>query len=399
MTASDTPSPLSSHAAAHLDRLESEAAQHQRLADGVFAVEVPGARGGVMTVAEAQRCSEEIAKQIEREEGNGSRRHRLVARWVKVLVWIFTAVIDFPIMLWFTVSVFNVDLANPSGFTFALALVVALLPTYGSTFALYEIGHNLRDHKTHDRDLRWTEIPTAARVGLIGIGLLLIFIFVSLSIRIFVEGTYSGDYRLTPLLAVLVSLVMLITNALVFWTAFCDGSLEQDDLRYYTKLVLKHLRGKREHELKAFHLRSQIERVQKQAVRDHAYRLPLKSEGPVTVEFTANSAGLLPSAKKAIDETAGAIANAVKDSSLQNSIALVGYTADPPDVTITRCQTLAELRAKAVEEQLNEALHARGVHPSMHTYGGGIAPGGSSIIGGVFDESRAARMRRVEIKY
>ncbi|MGW0946046.1 hypothetical protein ACWD4O_26390 [Streptomyces sp. NPDC002623] len=352
-----------------------------------------------MTVAEAQRCSDAIAKQIGQEEGNGSRRHRLVARWVKVLVWIFTAVIDFPIMLWFTVSVFNVDLANPSGFTFALALVVALLPTYGSTFALYEIGHNLRDHKTHDRDLRWTEIPTAARIGLTAIALLLIFIFVSLSIRIFVEGTYSGDYRLTPLLAVLVSLVMLITNALVFWTAFCDGSLEQDDLRYYTRLVLKHLRKKREHELKALRLRSQIERVLKQAVRDHAYKYPLGPEEPTAVQFAANSSDLLPSAKKAIDETAVAISDAVRNSSLRNSIALVGYTADPPDVTITRCQSLARLRAKSVEAQLNEALHARGVHPSVNIYGGGIAPGDSSIIDGIFDESRAAGMRRVEIKY
>jgi hypothetical protein len=41
---------------------------------------------------------------------------------------------------------------------------------------------------------------------------------------------YSATESLVPLLASLVAVVMLISAWIVFWTAFRDGSLEQDDL-------------------------------------------------------------------------------------------------------------------------------------------------------------------------
>jgi hypothetical protein len=68
-------------------------------------------------------------------------------------------------------------------------------------------------------------------------------------------------------LVILVAVVMLITAWLVFWTAFRDGSPEQDDLVHYTRLVQHHLHLKRGYEDIAHDLEEQIELIRRRTDR------------------------------------------------------------------------------------------------------------------------------------
>lgn len=85
--------------------------------------------------------------------------------------------------------------------------------------------------------------------------------------RVWTEGVLSGLDNLALVLALLVSVVMLISSWLVFWVAFRDGSPEQDDLAYYTRLVQRHLRVRRGYEDSAHQLEDQVELINRSTSR------------------------------------------------------------------------------------------------------------------------------------
>jgi hypothetical protein len=76
---------------------------------------VSGPRGGLHTVAEAKIHNELLTQRIDAEEAAGNLRHRLVPARTKRIIRILIIALDFPIMLWFTSSVFNVDWDHPIG--------------------------------------------------------------------------------------------------------------------------------------------------------------------------------------------------------------------------------------------------------------------------------------------
>jgi hypothetical protein len=208
---------------------------------------VRGPRGQYMTRREARERHDFVKAKIDAAEADGSLKHRTVTRWTKALTLLFLAVIDFPVMLWLVSSVFNVDWAHPAGLRLVISVVLSVLATAGAAWVLYHLGHIRRDDKNDRRELNWREMSVLALVSLVGVALLVILVSVVMFVRVFTEGVLSGLSSLALLLSVLVALIMLLSAALVFFTAFRDGSPEQEDLAYYSALV--HDGEKRRHRL------------------------------------------------------------------------------------------------------------------------------------------------------
>lgn len=225
---------------------------------------VTGARGQELTVTAAAEHIQMIDTQIQMDEVRGSKRHRRVSPTAKTSSILFLGFIDFPVMLWLASSVFNVDWGDPLGLPLIISIVISLLATGGSAAALNHLGHNLRDHKNHRGGLTWKALSLGSKLSLLGVALLVALIAVVMQVRVYTEGTLSGITDLAFLLALLVAFVMLISASLVFWTAFRDGSPEQDDLVYYSKIVQRHRQIKRDYEDEAVELTHQRDLLERQ---------------------------------------------------------------------------------------------------------------------------------------
>ncbi|WP_326568714.1 hypothetical protein VSH64_44385 [Amycolatopsis rhabdoformis] len=245
--------------AAAADRLLARIHELRYLTSRVLDEHVVGPHGQNLTVAEAQGKADLIDDLIELEQVRGSLRHRRVNRLTRVLTLLAVTIVDLPIMLWLASSVFNVDWTDPLGLPLAISVVISILATGGAATALHHLGHNQRQHKNHRRQLVWRDLTPGAKFSLATVGLLVALMGVVMFVRVYTEGVLSGLSDLAVLLAVLVALVMVVSATLVFWTAFRDGSLEQDDLRHYSETVRPYLQAKRRYEDEAHELRCQYD--------------------------------------------------------------------------------------------------------------------------------------------
>lgn len=218
-------------------RLQTNIDDIQREAAAVDTSVIEDPRGQYVPLTEGEEHRAALDNKIVCEIGRGSLRHHTVEKWVKVVTLLFLVVIDFPVMLWLASSVFNVDWTDPWGLPLAISVVISILGTGGAAWALYHLGHNRRESKNDRRQLEWSKLSAGAKISLIGVGLLVSLIGVVMFVRVYTEGVLSGLDGLALLLAVLVALVMLLAAALVFFTAFRDGSPEQDDLKHYSTRV------------------------------------------------------------------------------------------------------------------------------------------------------------------
>jgi hypothetical protein len=238
-----------------IERLNAMIEEEQRAAARIMDTPVKGPRGQQMTLTDAATRAVEIGNRIDLDEARSSLRHRTVGRSTKLLTVAFLAVIDLPIMLWLSSSVFNVDWAAPLDLPLAISLVISLLGTAGAAWTLHHLGHNRRENKTDNRQINWSRMSVGAKTSMAGVALLIALIAVVMFVRVYTEGVLSGLAELALLLAVLVAFIMLLSAALVFGTSFRDGSPEQDDLAHYSKLAQAGLQRKREHEDRAARLR------------------------------------------------------------------------------------------------------------------------------------------------
>jgi hypothetical protein len=216
-----------------LEQIHLKEAEIRRIPDEP----VRGPRGQYMTRREARERHDFVKAKVDAAEAGGSLKHRTVTRSTKALTLVFLAVIDFPVMLWLVSSVFNVDWAHPAGLRLVISVVLSVLATAGAAWVLYHIGHIRRDDKNDRRELEWRKMSVPARVSLVAVALLVILVSVVMFVRVFTEGVLSGLSGLALLLSVLVALIMLLSAGLVFFTAFRDGSPEQEDVAYYSALV------------------------------------------------------------------------------------------------------------------------------------------------------------------
>jgi uncharacterized membrane protein len=267
-------------AAGACDKLADQAAGQRRAARQIMSTWVSGPRGGLLTVAEAKTHSELLAQRINAEEAAGSLHHRLVPPRTKSIIRILVVALDFPIMLWFASSVFNVDWDHPMGIPLLISVVVSVLATGGATVALHHLGHEQREHKNAQRQLGWAKLSVESKISLIAVVLLVGLIATVMFVRVYTEGLFSGLSGLAILLAVLVAFVMLISASLVFWTAFRDGSPEQDDLAHYTVLIRSHLTRKAQLEKYAAQIDRQIELARRHAERTRIRGI-VKASGPM----------------------------------------------------------------------------------------------------------------------
>ncbi|MGW4000281.1 hypothetical protein [Amycolatopsis sp. NPDC004772] len=256
------------------DRLLARIRELRYLADRVLDDLVVGPHGQNLTVAQAQAKAELYDELIELEQAQGSLRHRRVNRLTRVLTLLTVTVVDLPIMLWLASSVFNVDWTAPVGLPLLISVVISVLATGGAATALHHLGHNQRQHKNHRRQLEWSKLSTGAKLSLLTVGLLVGLMGVVMFVRVSTEGLLSGMNGLALLMAVLVALVMVVSATLVFWTAFRDGSLEQDDLRHYSECVRPHLTAQREYEDQAYELGCQYDLLRRRAEREDAIGAP-----------------------------------------------------------------------------------------------------------------------------
>ncbi len=236
MTTTDAPSPYrgADPGSRHLlEQIRLKELEIRRIPDEP----VRGPRGEYMTRGEAKERHDFVKAKIDAAEAGGSLKHRTVPRSTKVLTLLFLAVIDFPVMLWLVSSVFNVDWSRPGGLRLVISVVLSLLATSGAAWVLYHMGHIRRDDKNDRRELDWANMSKPAKLSVLGVALLVLLVSVVMFVRVFTEGVLSGLSGLAVLLSVLVALIMLLSAALVFFTAFRDGSPEQEDLAYYSALV------------------------------------------------------------------------------------------------------------------------------------------------------------------
>ena len=229
---------------------------------------VVGPHGQNVTVAEAQARAELIDRLIELEQLRGSLRHRRVGRLTRVLTLLTVTIVDLLIMLWRASSVFNFDWSDPLGLPLAISIVISVLATGGAATALHHLGHNQRQHKNARRQLDWPKLSIGSKLSLVTVALLVALMGVVMFVRVYTEGVLSGMNDLAVLMAVLVALVMVVSATLVFWTAFRDGSLEQDDLRHYSESVRPFLAAKREFEDQAHELRFQYDLLRRDTNRE-----------------------------------------------------------------------------------------------------------------------------------
>jgi hypothetical protein len=236
VTTTDPPAPIpgANPGSRHLlEQIHLKESEIRRIPDEP----VRGPRGQYMTRREARERHDFVKAKIDAAEAGGSLKHRTVRRSTKALTLLFLAVIDFPVMLWLVSSVFNVDWAHPVGLRLVISVVLSVLATTGAAWVLYHMGHIRRDDKNDRRELDWREMSVLGRVSLVGVALLVILVSVVMFVRVFTEGVLSGLSGLALLLSVLVALIMLLSAALVFFTAFRDGSPEQEDLAHYSAQV------------------------------------------------------------------------------------------------------------------------------------------------------------------
>ena len=238
-----------------VERLNAMIEEEVRAAIRVMDARVKGPRGQEMSLTDAAARAAELGNRIDLDEARGSLRHRTVGRSTKALTVLFLAVIDFPIMLWLSSSVFNVDWADPLGLPLAISVVISMLGTAGAAWTLHHLGYNRRETKNDKRQLDWSGMTAGPKTSMAAVALLIALIAVVMFVRVYTEGALSGLNELALLLAVLVAFIMLLSAALVFGTSFRDGSPEQDDLAHYSGLTQDGLQRKSEHEDRAARLR------------------------------------------------------------------------------------------------------------------------------------------------
>lgn len=139
-----------------------------------------------------------------------------------------------------------------------IATVVSVLTTGGAAAALHHLGSDQRHNKNHRRQLSAHRLTTGSKIGLLCASVLIFSIATVAFYRVWTEGVLSGLDELAVMLAGLVAVVMLISAWMVFWTAFCDGSPERDDLAFYGRIVRRHLRRKSGYELEIKRIEQKI---------------------------------------------------------------------------------------------------------------------------------------------
>jgi hypothetical protein len=228
----------------------------------------PDHYGGHVSIADAERIEQQLRSSIAEDTANGDQRHLRASRNMRWLVLAATA-LDFPVLLWFVSSVFNVPWQrNPLGFPLAVSIVFALFATLVAALVLHHTGTSLRPYKTPQRELPWHELPASARVRLILAGIVIATLSAVMYTRIHSETAAAGNGDATAtLLSLLLAVLAAASNSLVSWVAFTDGSDQTDALEHYAPIIKQASTDRQKFAEAASALDEQVRLTQRRAER------------------------------------------------------------------------------------------------------------------------------------
>lgn len=209
-------------------RRERRSSGHLIEADYELQAPVKHPDGGDRSVAETLADQEEQRKQIVRQTSMGSRMHRRLAQWLR-LIPKFVLCFDFGLLLYFLSGITNVNWASPLSANLAFAAALAAMVTVLAYGFLSFTGHRMRSHKNHAGSIHLDELDgfTKAAFGtaIAVITVLGVLMFLRMRAEIFnALGPRAGLSALVIPLAVAV--VSAVANFLVILVHALDGSDE-----------------------------------------------------------------------------------------------------------------------------------------------------------------------------
>ncbi|WP_280377972.1 hypothetical protein [Nocardia wallacei] len=203
---------------------------------------VTGINGDVIPVRNARERMATVSTTITEARDTGSLKHRRVPLWLhRFSTW--AALLDGPVILYFLMQVFNVDVSGlTSGDSAAwsgslipliTAIVFALLGTAAVAVGLKYFGRDLKGYKDTDGGIALPAGPARilplAFVGLAatlaaGAGIVMAYRIISDSLA--AGGGITG----AAILGVFFALIVIVVNVVVFAARFRDGSLQTDEV-------------------------------------------------------------------------------------------------------------------------------------------------------------------------
>ncbi|MET7312772.1 hypothetical protein ABZS68_38620 [Streptomyces sp. NPDC005571] len=241
---------------------------------------ISGPHGELLTIEDAAERQAQLSATVDTDVDNGSLRHRRVPpglrRWATVV-----ALIDFPVLIYFLASIFNLDMTNLLGSPIQVAVtaVLAALGTAGLALGLRKFGYSLRGHKDDHGHLR---LPRGARV----LPILYLILFCALLVgcasmmgyRIVSDATASGvPPSAAWTLAAFFSIVTCAVNVVVFSVEFNDGSTATEQIDYLTSKIIK--------------IRARQQAARRQADQLHARITKLQQRGERLIQRVLTNAG------------------------------------------------------------------------------------------------------------
>ncbi|MFD3425296.1 hypothetical protein [Nocardia fluminea] len=203
---------------------------------------ITGMDGEVVAVSFATDRMKTVSEKVTADRDGGSVRHRRVPAWVHR--WATkAALLDFPVLLYFLMQVFNVDVAGLlTGDGAALAesivplitsVVFALLGTAAVAIGLKFLGRDLKAYKDSDAHLSLPE-GKARAIPLLYLGLagaLAVGAGVVMAYRIATDALASGSGIVSGMvLGVFFAIIVITVNVVVVSAHYRDGSLQTDEI-------------------------------------------------------------------------------------------------------------------------------------------------------------------------
>lgn len=182
--------------------------------------------GGDSSVEEIVLHEKAQREEIDRDAGDGSRKHRRLPEWMRSIPK-YVLAFDFGLLLYFFSGITNVDWASPLSPALAFAIALAAMVTLLSYGFLSFTGYRLRSHKNHAGTIHREDLDgitsVASAIAIIVIAVVAILMLVR--IRTEVLEALGGHPQITALvIAVAVAVVNAAANCLVVAIHAFDGS-------------------------------------------------------------------------------------------------------------------------------------------------------------------------------
>lgn len=256
------PPPADADVTGRVEWLRSRIQQVRSQSAQIMEGHVVGPHGQNLTVREAQARADLLDGLIEMDQVRGRLRHRRTSRLTRAVALAVVFLLDLPIVLWLSVSGFADALGTPTWLTVAAGGLLAAVTTGSGAVGLHQLGRNQRQYKNVRRQLVWTNLPAATKRVLSGVAVLASGMGTVAAARIYVDLAHTDG--LVPVgwpVAGTAGTALIGSAAFLFWAAFRDGSLEQDDLRHYSECVRPFLLQKRHLDDEEYELRREYQRL------------------------------------------------------------------------------------------------------------------------------------------